>query len=193
MVRAVRALLMAPCSSARALGHTEAYMGSMRRAFRAFQNPHTRRALFVGTPLLVGVFALAAVVGSREWLLLRATLVWLIGVSAVVQWRLAPLLEDLSPRRRLRPLERFGRHPLGAMVLGMVGVVPLAALGPLFDGRAASLGSRAAAWQVAGLVAAFVGGLAGLAVWDSVIGRAARRRRERTHVRDGDRAGRGAP
>jgi hypothetical protein len=99
----------------------------------------------------------------------------------------------LSSRNTARPLERFGRHPLGAFLLGMAGTAPLGVLGPLFDSRAVSQAARVGAWQIAGFVAAFVGGLAGLAVWDAGVGRTAPRHAERLRRRMTERPVRSVP
>ena len=153
-------------------------MTELTRAVQAFRAPHTRRALLLGFPLFAAALAVGAALGSRDWLLLRATALWLVGMCAVVQWRVAPLLRVLPTQRRRGALVSFGRHPVGALLLGMVAIAPLAGLGAWVDGYGEAQPIPAAEWQIAALVAVLLGGLTGLSVWEATVGRTMRRRTE---------------
>ena len=154
-------------------------MSDFRRAAEAFRTPHTRRALLLGLPMLLPAFALAALLGSGDWLLLRAAGLWVLGMAAFAQWRLVPLIH-VQQRRRPDPwLHRWGRHPVGAMLLGVAGVLPVVALVPLLPSRHGRLPLPAGEWQLAALVGVLLGALAGLGVWESGVGRVGRRRAAR--------------
>jgi hypothetical protein len=153
-------------------------MTELTRAVQAFRTPHTRRALLLGFPLFAAALAVGTALGSRDWLLLRATTLWLVGMCIVVQWRVAPLLRVLSRQRRRGVLAGLGRHPVGAFLLGIIALAPLAGLGALLDGHGEARSIPAAEWQVAALVAVLLGGLTGLSLWEATVGRAVRRRAE---------------
>jgi hypothetical protein len=153
-------------------------MTELTRAVQAFRTPHTRRALLFGFPLFAAALAAGAALGSRDWLLLRATTLWLVGMCVVVQWRVAPLLRLLRAQRRRGALAGLGRHPVGALLLGILALAPLAGLGAWLGAYGEAQAIPAAQWQIAALEAVLLGGLTGLSVWEATVGRATRRRAE---------------
>jgi drug/metabolite transporter (DMT)-like permease len=159
-------------------------MSDLRRAVQAFQLPHTRRALLLGLPMLLPAFGLAALSGSGDWLLLRAAACWVVGTGVVAQWRLAPLVHPQLRRRSGSWLRRWGREPLGAMLLGIVALLPLAALIPLLPLRRAPVPLPAGEWQLAAVVGVLLGGMVGLGVWEQGVGRAGRRHAARREARE---------
>ena len=158
-------------------------MTELTRVVQAFRTSHTRRAVFLGFPMFAAALALGAALGSRDWLLLRTAAVWLVGMCAVIQWRVTPLLRTLRPQRGAGRIARLSRHPVGALALGVIALAPLAGLGALLDGYGTSRAIPAAKWQVAAVVAVFLGGLTGLSLWEATVGRATRRRARRSAQR----------
>lgn len=151
-------------------------MTELTRAVEAFRTPHTRRALLLGLPLFAAALAVGAALGSRDWLLLRATALWLVGMCVVVQWRVAPLLRVLPTQQPRGALAGLGRHPVGALLLGILALAPLAGLGAWLHAYGEARPIPAAEWQIAALVAVLLGALTGLSVWEATVGRATRRR-----------------
>jgi hypothetical protein len=150
-------------------------MTELTRAVQAFRTPHTRRALLLGFPLFAAALAAGAALGSRDWLLLRATALWVVGMCVVVQWRVAPLRRAVPTRHQGGALADLGRHPVGAFLLGILGLAPLAALGAWLGAYGEARAIPAAEWQIAALVAVVLGGLTGLSVWEATVGESMRR------------------
>jgi hypothetical protein len=153
-------------------------MTELTRAVEAFRTPHTRRALLLGFPLFAAPLAAGGALGSRDWLLLRATALWLAGMCVVVQWRVAPLLRLLPTQPRCGVLAGLGRHPVGALLLGILALAPLAGLGAWLGAYGETRAIPAARWQIAALVAVVLGGLTGLSLWEASVGGSTRRRAE---------------
>jgi hypothetical protein len=137
--------------------------------------------------MLVVAFVGSGALGTQDWFLLRAAIIWLVGTAALVQWRVAPLLRILPPRPRpTGRLGRLARHPLGSLLLGIVAVAPLFALGTvvvLLMPRHRLLPLPTGEWQLAALESVFLGGLTGLAIWEGIVGRVARRRANSRRLR----------
>jgi hypothetical protein len=182
---ACRIITDAPQQNAFPLGPEKKVMRDLIRARRALEQQHTRRALVLGLPLAIGAILIAASVGDAEYLLLRATLIWLVAMGFIAQWRMTPLLRA---RPRFRPpqtalISRLTTHPVGALIAGVVLVLPFSAIAAVItrDLGGSPTVSRA---QLSLAVGVLLGGMTGIAFWERAVGVTLRRYSARSAHRD---------